>query len=55
MSTIAASAIVAMVGNGVEFGGGRQFAAWIGQYSFGGKARLGRITEAGDACNEAVC
>ena len=53
MGTIAASAIVAMVGNGVEFSSGRQFAAWIGlvpgQYSSGGKARLGRITKAGDA------
>ena len=47
-----ATAIVAMVGNGVEFSSGRQFAAWIGlvpgQYSSGGKARLGRITKAGD-------
>ena len=48
-----ATAIVAMVGNGSEFASGRQFAAWIGlvpgQYSSGGKARLGRITKAGDA------
>ncbi|MDE2300122.1 MAG: IS110 family transposase, partial [Burkholderiales bacterium] len=48
-----ATAIVAMVGNAREFGSGRQFAAWIGlvpgQYSSGGKARLGRITKAGDA------
>ncbi len=48
-----ATAIVAMVGNGREFDNGRQFAAWIGlvpgQYSSGGKARLGRITKAGDA------
>ena len=48
-----ATAIVAMVGNGAEFSSGRQFAAWIGlvpgQYSSGGKARLGRITKAGDA------
>ena len=47
-----ATAIVAMVGNGAEFSSGRQFAAWIGlvpgQYSSGGKARLGRITKAGD-------
>ncbi|MGB4225775.1 MAG: transposase, partial [Candidatus Dechloromonas phosphoritropha] len=32
---------------------GRQLAAWVGlvpgQYSSGGKARLGRITKAGDA------
>jgi len=47
-----ATAIVAMVGNASEFTCGRQFAAWIGlvpgQYSSGGKARLGRITKAGD-------
>ena len=49
-----ATAIVAMVGNGREFDSGRQFAAWLGlvpgQYSSGGKTRLGRITKAGDAC-----
>ena len=48
-----ASAIVAMVGNGHEFNCGRQFAAWLGltpgQYSSGGKSRLGRITKAGDS------
>ena len=42
-----------MIGNGHEFRCGRQFAAWLGltpgQYSSGGKARLGRITKAGDA------
>ena len=47
-----ATAIVAMVGNAAEFDSGRQFAAWLGlvpgQYSSGGKARLGRITKAGD-------
>jgi transposase len=47
-----ATALVAMVGNAREFSCGRQFAAWIGlvpgQYSSGGKARLGRITKAGD-------
>ena len=47
-----ATAIVAMVGNACEFTCGRQFAAWIGlvpgQYSSGGKSRLGRITKAGD-------
>ena len=50
---ITATAIVAMGGNASEFKCGRQFAAWIGlvpgQYSAGGKARLGRITKAGDA------
>ena len=48
-----ATAIVEMVGNAHEFDSGRQFAAWIGlvpgQYSSGGKSRLGRITKAGDA------
>ena len=47
-----ATAIVAMVGNGHEFACGRQFAAWLGlvpgQYSSGGKTRLGHITKAGD-------
>ena len=47
-----ATAVVAMVGNASEFNCGRQFSAWIGlvpgQYSSGGKARLGRITKAGD-------
>ena len=42
-----------MVGNASEFDSGRQFAAWLGlvpgQYSSGGKARLGHITKAGDA------
>ena len=48
-----ATAIVAMVGNGAESSGGRQFVTWIGlvptEYSSGGKTRLGRITKAGDA------
>ena len=48
-----ATAIEAMVGNAREFDSGRQFAAWLGlvpgQYSSGGKSRLGRITKAGDA------
>jgi len=50
---VTATAIVAMVGNGREFSSSRQFAAWLGlvpgQYSSGGKTRLGRITKAGDA------
>ena len=44
--------MVAMVGRGQEFKCGRQLAAWLGlvpgQYSSGGKQRLGRITKAGD-------
>lgn len=48
-----ATALSATVGNGHEFRCGRQFAAWLGlvpgQYSSGGKARLGRITKAGDS------
>jgi transposase len=47
-----ATAIVAMVGRANEFKSARQFAAWLGlvpgQYSSGGKPRLGRITKAGD-------
>jgi transposase len=45
-------ALLASVGGGHEFDNGRQVAAWIGlvpgQYSSGGKQRLGRITKAGD-------
>lgn len=48
-----ASAIVASVGNGLEFKSSSQFSAWLGltpgQHSSGGKARLGRITKAGDS------
>jgi transposase len=47
-----ASAMVATIGGGHDFVNGRQVGAWIGltpgQYSSGGKARLGRITKAGD-------
>jgi transposase len=47
-----ATALVAMIGNGHEFSSGRQLSAWLGlvpgQYSSGGKTRLGRITKAGD-------
>jgi transposase len=47
-----ASALVASIGDGHDFTSGRQFAAWLGmvpgQYSSGGKQRLGRITKAGD-------
>jgi len=50
---ITATALVAMVGNAREFHSGRQLSAWLGlvpgQYSSGGKARLGSITKAGDA------
>lgn len=47
-----ATAMVAMIGRGQEFRCGRQLSAWLGlvpgQYSSGGKQRLGRITKAGD-------
>jgi transposase len=47
-----ASALVATIGNGHDFKCGRQLAAWLGlvpgQYSSGGKQRLGHITKAGD-------
>lgn len=49
---ITATALVAMIGNGHDFRCGRQFSAWLGlvpgQYSSGGKPRLGRITKTGD-------
>lgn len=49
---VTVSALLASIGNGHDFKNGRQVAAWIGlvpgQYSSGGKARLGRITKAGD-------
>ena len=49
---VTASALLASMGGGHDFQNGRQVAAWIGlvpgQYSSGGKARLGRITKAGD-------
>jgi transposase len=48
-----ASAIVTTVGKGHDFTCGRQFCAWLGlvpgQYSSGGKQRLGRIIKAGDS------
>ena len=44
--------LLASIGSGHDFKNGRQVAAWIGlvpgQYSSGGKSRLGRITKAGD-------
>ena len=47
-----ATALAATIGNGHDFRNGRQLAAWLGlvpgQYSSGGKTRLGRITKAGD-------
>lgn len=50
---VTASAMLASIGGGHDFDSGRQVSAWIGlvpgQYSSGGKARLGRITKAGDS------
>ena len=47
-----ASALVSTIGNARDFKNGRQLAAWLGlvpgQYSSGGKVRLGGITKAGD-------
>lgn len=49
---LAATAIVAAVGNAKEFKNGRQFAAWLGltpkQYTTGAKVRLGGISKRGD-------
>ena len=48
-----ASAIVATIGNGHDFGSSRQFCAWLGltpgQHSSGGKLRLGSITKTGNS------
>lgn len=53
IGTTTALAIVATAGNAREFKNGRQFAAWIGlvpgQYSTGGRTRLGHISKRGDA------
>jgi transposase len=47
-----ATALVSTIGNGHDFKCGRQLCAWLGlvpgQYSSGGKQRLGHITKAGD-------
>lgn len=47
-----ATAMVATIGRGHDFKCGRQLSAWLGlvpgQYSSGGKQRLGSITKAGD-------
>src|SRR6185369_11920472 len=47
-----ATALVGTIGNGHDFKCGRQLSAWLGlvpgQYSSGGKQRLGHITKAGD-------
>lgn len=49
---LTADALCATVGHPQGFKNGRQFAAWLGltprQHSSGGKARLGRISKAGD-------
>ncbi len=49
---VTATALVASIGNGHDFKNGRQLAAWLGlvpgQYSSGGKVKLGHITKAGD-------
>lgn len=48
-----ATALVSTLGNGHDFPCGRSLSAWLGltpgQHSSGGKARLGRITKAGDS------
>ena len=47
-----ATALLSTIGNGRDFKCGRQLCAWLGlvpgQYSSGGKQRLGHITKAGD-------
>ena len=50
---ITATALLNTIGHGHDFQCGRQLSAWLGltpgQYSSGGKQRLGRITKAGDS------
>lgn len=52
MRFVSIKSVGATIGAGHEFRCGREFAAWLGltpgQYSPGGKTRLGRITKAGD-------
>ena len=47
-----ATALISTIGHGHDFSNGRQLSAWLGlvpgQYSSGGKQRLGHITKAGD-------
>ena len=49
---VTSTTIIAVAGDVPRFPSGRDFAAWLGltprQNSTGGKARLGRITKAGD-------
>jgi len=49
---VSASALVAAVGDGKQFGKGRDLAAWLGltprEHSSGGKQRLGGISKQGD-------
>jgi transposase len=53
VGAITATALLASVGDPRQFRNGRRFAAWLGltprQYTTGGKIRLGRITQKGDA------
>ena len=52
VGVITATALVATIGDALQFHSGRQLAAWLGlvprQYSSGGKERLGRISKRGD-------
>ena len=52
MGCTTASALLSTIGDARDFRNGRQLAAWLGlvpgQYSSGGKTRLGGITKAGD-------
>ena len=51
-TVLTATVLGATVGDPASFGGGREFAAWIGlvprQHSTGGKARLGHISKMGN-------
>jgi transposase len=53
ISPLTATALIATVGNGLAFGKGREFAAWIGvvprEHSTGGKQKLLGISKRGNA------
>jgi len=53
VGSLTATAIVAAIGNGIEFSKGRNFATWLGlvpgQYSTGGKQRLLGISKRGSS------
>jgi transposase len=59
VGAVTASAIIASIGDGHQFGNGREFAAWLGltpaNNSSGGKEKLGRITTLSGHCSTIPC